>query len=95
LKSHGVKLLPGATYLKIDDSGLHVRVAMNKGEEPQDTVLEVDNVIVAAGQEPKRDLESSLRQSGYEVYVIGGARESLGLDADSAISEGAELAAKL
>jgi len=25
LKSHGVQLLPGATYLKIDDSGLHVR----------------------------------------------------------------------
>ena len=95
LKSHGVKLLPGAAYQKIDDSGLHLRVAMNKGEDPQETVLDVDNIIIAVGQEPRRDLESDLRQSGYEVHVIGGARESLGLDAEIAINEGAELAAKL
>ncbi len=95
LKSHGVKLLPGAVYQKIDDSGLHLRVALNKGDDPQETVLDVDNIIIAAGQEPRRDLESDLRQSGYEVHVIGGARESLGLDAEIAINEGAELAAKL
>ena len=95
LKSHGVKLLPGAAYQKIDDSGLHLRVAMNKGDDPQDTVLDVDNIIIAAGQEPRRDLEGDLRQSGYEVHVIGGARESLGIDAEIAINEGAELAAKL
>ena len=95
LKSHGVKLLPGAAYQKIDDSGLHLRVAMNKGEDPQETVLDVDNIIIAVGQEPRCDLESDLRQSGYEVHVIGGARESLGLDAEIAINEGAELAAKL
>ena len=95
LKSHGVKLLPGADYQKIDDLGLHLRVAMNKGDDPQETVLDVDNIIIAAGQEPRRDLESDLRQSGYEVHVIGGARESLGLDAAIAINEGAELAAKL
>ena len=55
----------------------------------------MDNIIIAAGQEPRRNLESDLRQSGYEVHVIGGARESLGLDAEIAINEGAELAAKL
>ncbi len=95
LKSHGVKLLPGATYQKIDDSGLHLRVVLTKGDEPKETVLDVDNIVVAAGQEPRRDLESDLRKSGYKVHVIGGARDSLGLDAENAINEGAELAAKI
>ncbi len=95
LKSHGVQLLPGATYLKIDDSGLHVKVSLKKGEEPKDIVFEVDNVIVAAGQEPRRELETSLRKAGFEVNVIGGAKAALGLDAKTAISDGAELAAKL
>ena len=95
LKSHGVKLLPGATYIKIDDSGLHISVSMKKGEEPQDIVLDVDNVIVAAGQEPRRELETTLRKAGFEVRVIGGARQALGLDAKTAINDGAELAAKL
>ncbi len=72
-----------------------MRVALNKCDDPQETVLDVDNIIIAVGQEPRRDLESELRQSGYQVYVIGGARESLGLDAEIAINEGAELAAKL
>ena len=95
MKSHGVKLLPGVSYHKIDDSGLHLTVAMKKGEDPKKTVLDVDNIIIAAGQQPRCDLESDLRQSAYEVHVIGVARESLGLDAEIAINEGAELAAKL
>ena len=94
LKSRGVQLLPGATYLKIDDYGLHVRVALKNDGEPQEIVLEVDNVIVAAGQEPKRDMETSLRKAGLEVHVIGGAKEVSGLDAETAIKDGAELAAK-
>ena len=68
---------------------------MKKGEEPKDIVFEVDNVIVAAGQEPRRELETSLRKAGFEVHVIGGAKTALGLDAKTAISDGAELAAKL
>jgi 2,4-dienoyl-CoA reductase (NADPH2) len=95
LKSHGVQLLSGATYLKIDDAGLHVKVALKKGEEPQEIVMDVDNVIVAAGQEPRLELEASLRKAGMEVHVIGGAKVSLGLDAKTAIKDGAELAANL
>ncbi len=56
--------------------------------------MEVDNVIVAAGQEPKRDMETSLRKVGLEVHVIGGAKEASGLDAETAIKDGAELAVK-
>ena len=95
LKSHGVKLITCATYQKIDDSGLHFRVVLTKGDDPKEMVLDVDNIVVAAGQESKRDLECDLIKSGYVVHVIGGARDSLGLDAENAINEGAELAVKL
>ena len=59
---------------------------LKKGEEPKDIVFEVDNVIVAAGQEPRRELEISLRKAGFEVHVIGGAKAALGLDAKTAIT---------
>ena len=94
LKSHGVKLLSGTTYLKIDDAGLHVKVSLKKGEEAQVIVMDVDNVIIAAGQEPRLDLEASLREAGLDVHIIGGAKASLGLDAKTAINDGAELAAR-
>jgi len=68
---------------------------LKKGEEAQEIVMDVDNVIVAAGQEPRLDLEASLREAGLEVHIIGGAKVALGLDAKIAINDGAELAAKL
>jgi len=94
LKSHGVELFSGATYLKIDDAGLHVKVALKKGEEAKEIVMDVDNVIIAAGQEPRLELEDALREAGLEVHVIGGAKAALGLDAKTAINDGAELAAR-
>ena len=95
LKSHGVKLIPGANYIKIDDRGLQIEVITKKGEKPQSMTIEVDNVIVAAGQEPKLEFLDKFREAGLEVFVIGGARETQGLDAKTAIADGAELAAKL
>ena len=95
LRSHDVKLYNGAEYLRIDDKGLHVKVSTKKGEDPQEHVFEVDQVIVAAGQEPLSELEISLKQKGLPIHVIGGARETGGLDAKVAISEGAEIGAKL
>ena len=50
LKNRGVKMLGGCSYSKIDDQGLHLSIA---GEEQ---VLEVDNVVICAGQEPLRAL---------------------------------------
>ena len=40
-------------------------------------------------------METTLRKVGSELHVIGGAKDALGLDAKTAISDGAELAAKL
>ncbi len=77
----GVRMLKGVDYRRIDDEGVHIRVA---GEE---TVVACDTVIVCAGQEPLREFAAA--------HVIGGAREAGELDAERAILEGAELAATL
>ena len=95
LRSHEVKLYNGAEYLRIDDKGLHVKVSLEKGEAPQDQLFEVDQIIIAAGQEPFEDLSSRFNGKGMPIHVIGGARETSGLDAKVAIREGAELAARL
>ena len=90
-----MNLLPGTEYIHIDNKGLHVQVSTKKGEVPNNKIFEVDNIIVAAGQEPKAELENPIKQKGYPVHVIGGARETRGLDAHVAITEGAELASRL
>jgi 2,4-dienoyl-CoA reductase (NADPH2) len=57
--------------------------------------LEVDSVVVCAGQESVTDLVAPLREAGVEVHVIGGAHEAAELDAKRAISQGAQVAAAL
>jgi 2,4-dienoyl-CoA reductase (NADPH2) len=78
---------PEVNYLKIDDAGLHITV---KGQ-PQ--VLDVENVVICAGQNPLRDLYESLVRAGIKVHLIGGAKEAAELDAKRAIEEGWLLAA--
>jgi 2,4-dienoyl-CoA reductase (NADPH2) len=87
LKAHKVEMLGGVSYERIDDAGLHVRVH----DEPR--LLEVDNVIICAGQSSRRDLATGL--VGIETHLIGGARLAGELDAKRAIEEGVRLAASL
>ncbi len=84
-----VIMLSMVEYLKVDDSGFHIRV----GEDVQ--LLDVDNVIICAGQESRDDLSTQLREKGINVHVIGGALNSKELDAKRAIKEASYLAAKL
>lgn len=92
LNQHGVQMLAGVEYLNIDDAGLHIRT-------PTDTrILDVDHVIICAGQESEQEL-FTLNEQGQPVqpnyHVIGGARVAGELDARRAIREGATVAAKL
>lgn len=89
LKHRDVKMINGVTYEKIDDQGLHVLI----GDEPR--VLDVDTVIVCAGQEPLRELQDGLETAGLNVHLIGGADVASELDAKRAINQGARLAAEL
>ncbi|MCB9675817.1 MAG: NADPH-dependent 2,4-dienoyl-CoA reductase [Alphaproteobacteria bacterium] len=85
----GVEMLSSCEYERIDATGLHVTIDGKK------RVLEVDHVIVCAGQEPDRRLEEPLRAAGYRVHRIGGADEARELDAKRAIDQGARVAASL
>lgn len=89
LKMHGVATIGGVTYRRIDDEGLHVTIG---GE---DKVLDVDNVVICAGQEPLRELQADLEARGVRVHLIGGADVAAELDAKRAINQGTRLAAAL
>ncbi|MFN4367693.1 MAG: FAD-dependent oxidoreductase [Acinetobacter sp.] len=87
LKHRDVKMIAGANYEKIDDQGLHIVV----NDKP--AVLEVDHVIICAGQESYTAMFDELKAVGKNVHLIGGAKEAGELDAKRAIRQGAELAA--
>jgi 2,4-dienoyl-CoA reductase (NADPH2) len=87
LRKRGVKMMGGVQYKRIDEFGLHIE------HDGKDKLLEVDNVIICAGQLPRRDLQESLKASGVKVHLIGGADVAAELDAKRAIKQGTELAA--
>jgi len=89
LLQRGVKMQSGVSYERIDDAGLHL--IMNG--EP--VCLEVDNVIICAGQEPQRALYQPLQAAGQTVHLIGGADVAVELDARRAIDQGTRLALKI
>ncbi len=89
LKHRQVNMIPGVSYQKIDDQGLHILV----NDQPK--VLDVDHVIICAGQEPFTAMYEQLQADGKSVHLIGGALEAGELDAKRAIRQGAELAAKI
>jgi len=92
LKAKGVQQLSGVNYERIDDDGLHI--SFGPGHE-RPRVLEVDNVVICAGQESVRDLVGELAAAGVTPHVIGGAAVAAELDAKRAIRQGTELAARL
>lgn len=79
LKNKGVNMIPSCTYSKVDDQGLHIEVA---GEA---RILDVDNVVVCAGQDPLRELIEGLNKP---YQLIGGADVASELDAKRAIDQG-------
>ncbi|MFV0248047.1 MAG: FAD-dependent oxidoreductase [Tenacibaculum sp.] len=89
LKKKKVQFINQAQYSKIDDKGLHY---IQNNEEK---VLEVDHIVVCAGQLPFRELLEPLKAKGVPVSVIGGADIAAELDAKRAIDQGSRLAATL
>jgi 2,4-dienoyl-CoA reductase (NADPH2) len=89
LKKNGVKMLTGVEYLSVDAGGLAIR------QGGENLLLEVDDVIVCAGQVSALDLVHELDSAGVAYHLIGGALEAGELDAKRAISQGVEIADKL
>ena len=92
LKNKEVRMMGGVNYERIDDQGLLISHGERR-EEP--TWLEVDHVVLCAGQEPLRELVEPLRTAGVKVHLIGGAHEAAELDAKRAIDQGVRLGAAL
>ncbi|SHK80866.1 2,4-dienoyl-CoA reductase (NADPH2) [Marinobacter antarcticus] len=95
LKNRKVQMMPGVTYRKIDDEGLHITVTPKGAEQGEDRVLPVDTIILCAGQEPLRELQSGLEAAGLPVHLIGGSDVAAELDAKRAIDQGSRLAASI
>jgi 2,4-dienoyl-CoA reductase (NADPH2) len=91
LKAMQVKMQGGIHYERIDDAGLWIR----DGKDAGSRCLAVDSVILCAGQVSERSLEEPLKGAGKRVHLIGGADLAVELDAQRAIRQGAELAAKI
>ncbi len=89
LERKGVQMWNGCEYQKIDDAGLHILL---NGKE---ILLEVDNVVICAGQEPLRDLYDGLVAAGKNVQLVGGADVATELDAKRAIDQASRLAAAI
>ena len=89
LKKKGVQFIGGVSYTKIDDRGLHY----TQNEEQK--LLELDNIVICAGQTPFKDLYQPLLDAGKNVHVVGGADFASELDAKRAIDQGSRIAAKL
>tara|TARA_B110000090_G_scaffold86518_1_gene98366 strand:+ start:2994 stop:5018 length:2025 start_codon:yes stop_codon:yes gene_type:complete len=89
LKKKKVQFIGDVAYTKIDDQGLHYI----QNEEAK--ILEVDTIVICAGQIPFKELHKPLLDAGKSVHVIGGADFASELDAKRAINQGARLAASL
>ena len=89
LKKKKVQFIGEVSYTKIDDQGLHYI------QNEKEIILDVDNVVICAGQTPFKELYQPLLDLGKKVHVIGGADFASELDAKRAINQGARLAAAL
>jgi 2,4-dienoyl-CoA reductase (NADPH2) len=92
LKMKRVRMQGGVNYEEIGDRGLLITTG-DKHENPN--WLDVDNIILCAGQEPQRDLASALDGLRITTHVIGGADKAVELDAKRAIDQACRLAAAL
>ena len=91
LKQSEVRQISGASYDRIEPTGSGERLRLHITVGPADNrateVIEVDHIVLCAGQESVRDLVAPGRT------VIGGADVAAELDAKRAIKQGTEVAA--
>ena len=88
LKKNRVNMIAQVKYEKIDDRGLHITI------DDVPTILEVDHIIICAGQLALHPLADALNKANRTCHIIGGAKEARELDAKKAIKEASYLAAQ-
>ena len=96
LKMKNVEMLSGVNYERIVQQAGGLGLFITYGEKRTDgTVLEVDTIVLCAGQEPLQELLEPLKAAGINIHLIGGAQEAGELDAKRAIDQGTRLGARL
>ena len=85
LKKKNVQMMSGITYQKIDDAGLHILI------NGKAQILDVDNIVICAGQVSNNQLFTTLKEKNIKVHLIGGAFEAGEVDAKRAIEQGVKL----
>ena len=96
LKMKNVDMLSGVNYERIVQQPGGLGLFITYGEKRTDgTVLEVDTIVLCAGQEPLRELLEPLKAADINAHLIGGAQEAGELDAKRAIDQGTRLGARL
>eukprot|EP00052_Salpingoeca_macrocollata_P026656 m.248632 g.248632 ORF g.248632 m.248632 type:complete len:680 (+) comp22614_c0_seq6:2063-4102(+) len=81
LQRKHVETVTGVEYVRVDDSGFTIKV------NGQLRLLDVDHVVICAGQVPLRDLQDSLKAKNIPCHVVGGADKAAELDAKRAIRQ--------
>lgn len=89
LKNKNVEMIAGASYKEVTKTGLVIEV------DGKERTLDVDHVVICAGQEPLKELAQPLEAAGVTTHIIGGADVAAELDAKRAIRQGVELALKI
>jgi 2,4-dienoyl-CoA reductase (NADPH2) len=89
LARRNVRIMTGVAYRRVEAKGLVIV------KDSQEQRLEVDNIVICAGQVPVRSLYDELCSSNVRAHLIGGARVATELDAFRAIEEGSRLAMSL
>ncbi len=89
LKMKKVKMIAEVSYEKINEEGFHITVA----GKPQ--LLDVDNIVICAGQVSNNQLYHSIKENYTNVHLIGGALEAGDLDAKRAIEQGYQIGIRL
>ena len=68
LKRLGVKVIPGAKAVEVNDAGLRIH------KDTKEEVLSADSIVIATGSKSENTL-ASLKDLASEVYVIGDAKK--------------------
>ena len=89
LRQAGVELVPGVTYEEVTAAGLRYSV------DGVSRLLEVDTIVLCAGQESERRLYAEVTPLGIPTDIIGGADFAAELDAVRAIDQATRLAVAL
>jgi 2,4-dienoyl-CoA reductase (NADPH2) len=89
LKKRGVVMISGVQYNRIDSGGLSITA------DGHPELLDVDTVVICAGQEPQRELVAGLVAARIPHQLIGGADVAVELDAKRAIEQGTQVAMAL